>query len=240
MDATEGEYPGLQNVVAFRLGRQTYALPIEPIVQIIDMVAITPIPQLDAVIEGVINVRGEAAAVVKLRRHFDLPDTPLSLNTPILLVQISGLTIGLIVDEVTDVLNLSTDQVVQLAEILPEELGNAPIFRGLTYVSDDAVLMLDHESLFRPDQLEILARAADLLQETITKKGRVKPVALPTAQPVAQPVAEPETKPTAESKPTRTHKATPKKTSASKKTRAKPEPKATRKRGKSKSTGGNA
>jgi purine-binding chemotaxis protein CheW len=232
MDATEGEYPGLQNVVAFRLGRQTYALPIEPIVQIIDMVAITPIPQLDAVIEGVINVRGEAAAVVKLRRHFDLPDTPLSLNTPILLVQISGLTIGLIVDEVTDVLNLSTDQVVQLAEILPEELGNAPIFRGLTYVSDDAVLMLDH--------VEILARAADLLQETITKKGRVKPVALPTAQPVAQPVAEPETKPTAESKPTRTHKATPKKTSASKKTRAKPEPKATRKRGKSKSTGGNA
>lgn len=170
MDTTaEAARPERQNVVAFRLDRQTYALPIAPIVQIIEMVAITPIPQLDDVVEGVINVHGEAVAVVKLRRHFGLADAPLQMNTPILLTQIGGQTVGLIVDEVTDVLNLPQDHIVALGEILPEELGNAPIFRGLAYVADGPVLMLDPDHLLRPDQLEILAQAASMLQEAIAK-----------------------------------------------------------------------
>jgi purine-binding chemotaxis protein CheW len=220
---TEETLSERQNLVAFRLEKQTYALPIEPIVQIVEMVAITPIPQLDAVIEGVINVHGEAVAVVKLRRHFGLSDTPLQLNTPILLTRIGEQTIGLIVDEVTDVFNLPTDQVVQLGEILPKELGNAPIFRGLTYVADDAVLMLDPDQLFRPDQLEILAKAASLLQKAIAEKGQT----------------EPETKP----KTTRRRrKSTPKKKTAPEETSAEsePKPKTTRRRRKSKPTEDNA
>jgi hypothetical protein len=175
----------------------------------------------------VINVHGEAVAVVKLRRHFGLSDAPLQLNTPILLTRISGQTIGLIVDEVTDVFNLPTDQIVQLGEILPEELGNAPIFRGLTYVADDAVLMLDPDQLFRPDQLEILARAADMLQKAIAEKGRVEPAAEAEAEP--KPIR-------------RRRRATPKKKAAPEETSAEPEPKAktTRRRRKNKPTRGNA
>ena len=219
MDTTEGKSSDRQNVVAFRLGQQTYALPIEPIAQIIDMVAITPIPQLGQVIEGVINVHGEAVAAVKLRRHFDLEDAPLQLNTPILLTRIGGQKIGLIVDEVTDVLNLPADQIVQLGEILPEELGDAPIFRGLTYVADDALLMLDPDQLFRPDQLEVLAQAVEMLQKAVADKAQAGPGALP--------------------KPTRgRRKAAPKKKAAPEKASAKP--KTTRKRRKSESTGSNA
>jgi purine-binding chemotaxis protein CheW len=222
MDATEGASSDRQNVVAFRLEQQTYTLPIEPIAQIIDMVAITPIPQLDQVVEGVINVHGEAVAVVKLRRHFGLDDAPLQLNTPILLTHIGELKVGLIVDEVTNVFNLPPEQIVQLGEILPEELGDAPIFHGLTYVADDAMLMLDPDQLFRPDQLEILAKASHLLQEAIADKAR--------AEPGAPPVEE--------SKPTRKRrKSTSKKKAASEK---ETQPKKTRKRRKSKSTGGNA
>ena len=220
---TEETLSEQQNLVAFRLEKQTYALPIEPIVQIVEMVAITPIPQLDAVIEGVINVHGEAVAAVKLRRHFGLSDAPLQLNTPILLTRIGEQTIGLIVDEVTDVFNLPTDQVVQLGEILPEELGNAPIFRGLTYVADDAVLMLDPDQLFRPDQLEILAQAASLLQKAIAEKGRGESATEP--------------------KPTRRRrKATPKKkiTPEEPSAEPEPEPKTTRRRRKSKPTEDNA
>lgn len=221
---TEETLSEQQNVVAFQLEKQTYALPIEPIVRIVEMVSITPIPQLDAVIEGVINVHGEAVAVVKLRRHFGLSDTPLQLNTPILLTRISGQTIGLIVDEVADVFNLPADQIVQLGEILPEELGNAPIFRGLTYVADNAVLMLDPDHLFRPDQLEILAQAADMLQKAIAEKGQAKPEAEPRAEP----------KP-----PRRRRRATSKKKAAPEETSTEPEskPKTTRRRRKCKPTG---
>jgi purine-binding chemotaxis protein CheW len=224
VDTTAEEaHSELQNVVAFRLDKQTYALPIEPIAQIIEMVAITPIPQLSQVVEGVINVHGEAVAVVKLRRHFGLSDAPLQLNTPILLTRIGGQTVGLIVDEVTDVFNLPPDQIVQLDEILPEELGNAPIFRGLTYVADDAVLMLNPDQIFRPDQLEILAQAASLLQEAIAEKEQTKPEAKPKTT-------------------RRRRKATSKKEAAPEETPAEPEPKpkTTRRRRKNKPTGSNA
>jgi purine-binding chemotaxis protein CheW len=229
MDATEGESSNLQNMVAFRLGQQAYALPIEPIIQIIDRVAITPIPQLSEVVEGVINVHGEAVAVVKLRRHFDLEDAPLQLNTPILLTHISGQTIGLIVDEVTNVLNLPKDQIVQLGEILPEELGDAPIFRGLTYIADDATLMLDPDQLFRPDQLDVLARAVEMLPKAIADKAQAEHGASPKEEP------EPEPKPTR-----RRRKTAPKKKAAPAKTSAEPKTKTTRKRRKSKPTGDKA
>jgi purine-binding chemotaxis protein CheW len=254
VDTTAEEtLPEQQNVVAFQLKKQTYALPIEPIVQIVEMVAITPIPQIDAVIEGVINVHGEAVAVVKLRRHFGLSDTPLQLNTPILLTRIGEQTIGLIVDEVTDVFNLPADQIVRLGEILPEELASAPIFRGLTYIADDAVLMLDPDQIFRPDQLEILAQAASLLQKAIAKKGRAKPEAEPGAEPkptrrrrrsTPKKKAAPE-EPSAESESKTTRrrrKATPKKKATSEETSTAPKtkPKTTRRRRKSKTTEDNA
>ena len=66
-----------KSLVTFRLDSQTYALPIEPLVQIIEMVTITPIPQINSSVEGMINLRGTAVPVVNLGRHFGLPDTRL-------------------------------------------------------------------------------------------------------------------------------------------------------------------
>ena len=154
-----------QSLVMFRLDRQVYALPIDCVVQIVEMVTITHIPQLNSVVEGVINVHGESIAVFKLRRHFGLSDAPVELNTPILLVQIDGRTSGLIVDEVIDVLSISDHQVVHLPDIVPASLGDAPIFRGLTHVSGSAVLMLDPASLFLPQQLQALAQVTEILQQ---------------------------------------------------------------------------
>jgi chemotaxis signal transduction protein len=209
MSATaEGDLSDRQDVVAFRLGQQAYALPIEPMVQIVEMVTITSIPQLSAVVEGVINVHGEAVAVVKLRRHLGLPDAPLQLNTPLLLVRIDGRTVGLIVDEVIDVFSLAAEQIARFADILPEELESAPILRGLTYVAGDAVLVLDPDNLFRPDQLNALAQAADLLQEAIAKKESEEPPVEP--KPIRKRKAAPRKraseKPPAETQPKTAHR----------------------------------
>lgn len=181
MDATALEdSPRRQNIVTFRLDRHTYALPIEPVERIVEMVAMTPVPQLEDWVEGIINVHGTAVAVVKLRRHLGLPDAPVQLDTPIVLIRVGGLTVGLIVDEVLDVHELSAEQIAPLTDVLPQELVEAPVLRGLAYVSDKAVLMLDPENLFRPDQLQALAQATEILAQIKDKppakagKGRVR------------------------------------------------------------------
>ncbi len=166
--ASNGENGTAQrNLVLFRLGQQRYALPIEPIVQIVPMVTITPIPQVNHSVEGVINVRGAAVPVVSLRRHMGLPATDLQLHTPIMLVQIGQRVVGLIVDEVLDVLNIPLHQTIDLNEILPRELGDAPVLQGLARLREGTVLMLNVDQLFQPAQTNALRQAADALQTVL-------------------------------------------------------------------------
>jgi purine-binding chemotaxis protein CheW len=152
-----------RDMVTFRLNRQTYALPIEPLEQIIEMVTITPIPQLDGAVEGVINIRGRAVPVVNLRRHFGLPEVALQLRTPIILAQIDACTVGLIVDEVIDVLRLTGAQIKRTGDFLPEGLGAVPLLQGLAHTPEGTVLLLDLEHLFRPHERQVLAEVAGVV-----------------------------------------------------------------------------
>ena len=150
-----------RSLVAFLLGKQTYALPIEPIAQIIEMVTITSIPQVDGAVAGVINVRGKAVPVVKMHRQLSLPDAALELHTPIILVIRNGQMVGLIVDEVIDVLKVSAGQHASAEDILPEGLGKASVLEGLVHIGDDVVILLDLDYLFLPGQAQVLAQALD-------------------------------------------------------------------------------
>ncbi len=147
------------NFVSFRLGAQTYAFPIEPIIQIVEMVTITPIPQVNHTVKGVINVRGAAVPVISLRQYMGLPEISLKLHTPIILLQIDAQTVGVIVDEVQDVLSLPTERVARTVEVLPAGLGDAPILHGLVHTAEGVVLLLDAANLFSPGQAHAVNRA---------------------------------------------------------------------------------
>ncbi len=153
---------GQRNLVTFRLDRQTFALPIEPIVQIIEMVTITPLLQVNPAVEGVINVRGTAVPVVNLRRHLCLPEAKLELHTPLILVQTGERTVGLIVDEVSSVLNISASQITIPTEVLPEGLAQAPLLQGLIHTPRGTVLLLDLGYLFSASQAQLVQALAAL------------------------------------------------------------------------------
>src|SRR6185295_6288410 len=95
------------NLVIFRLNRIDYAITVESIQQIIEMVIIIPVLNTEEWMEGVINYHGASVPVVNLRRHFGMEVEPYRWHTPIILVNISDRRVGLIVDEVLDVLAIS-------------------------------------------------------------------------------------------------------------------------------------
>ena len=156
----------VRDLVTFRLAEQMYALPIEPVVRIIEMVTITPIPHVGNTVEGVINVRGEPIPVINLRRHFGLSEVPLGLRTPIVLVQSGKQTYGLIVDEVTDVLSLSPDDISRVADLMPEGMAESPILSGIAHVEHETVLLLDVEHLLVPTHVQALFQAVAALPES--------------------------------------------------------------------------
>jgi len=158
--------PGSQmSLITFRLGRQAYAMPIEPIRQIIEMDAGTPLLHMKESMMGVINVRGSAVPVVNLRQHFKMPHAPEDLDPHIILVQIGAWMTGLVVDRVVDVLSSRSDQVIRIPDILPDGLGESPMLQGLVHAFDETILLLNLDKLFLPHQRLALARAASLIAE---------------------------------------------------------------------------
>jgi purine-binding chemotaxis protein CheW len=163
--------PDRRSLLLFRLGSQTYAFAVESIVQIVSMVAIITLPQLDKTVEGVINVQGRIVPVVDMRRHLGLQEVQFDLYTPILLIRSGDWILGLIVDEVLDVLNLCPEEFTPISEILPGDLGQALAVRDLVRASDGMSLLLDPEYLFAPHQREALSQAANWLPDSALEAG---------------------------------------------------------------------
>lgn len=98
-------------LVIFLLAKEEYGLPITKVQEINRMVPITQLPQTPEFMEGVINLRGRVIPVVDLRKRFQLALTENSDDTRIIIVDISGQTVGIIVDAVTEVVRLAADSV---------------------------------------------------------------------------------------------------------------------------------
>lgn len=154
----------MNNLLTFLIDQQTYALAIEPIWKIVSMVTITPVPQASSLAEGVINVEGEAVPVVDLRTHLGLPRREYLDYTPIILMEFQQRLVGLVVDEVKDVLGFKASEMSRPEDILPAELHNAALLVGVIYQSTKPVLVLDAEQIFQLDQVEALMKVVEYLQ----------------------------------------------------------------------------
>src|SRR5262245_14434175 len=106
--ATAGKY------LTFGLGDEVYGLEILKVQEIIGLMRVTRVPGLPDVIRGVVNLRGKVIPVVDLRRKFGMAAQADTERTCIVVVRVSrdgqDLTVGLIVDDVREVLAIAESQ----------------------------------------------------------------------------------------------------------------------------------
>jgi len=101
-------------VLEFTLGNEHYALDIAPVREIVEMTPITIIPRAPEHITGVINLRGEIVNIVNLNTFLKLPSQPISKSQKIIVFMpdaVKGNNVGMIVDKVTSVTEISAAQV---------------------------------------------------------------------------------------------------------------------------------
>lgn len=139
--------------VGFRLGGEDYAIAITKIQEIIVMKPITRIPQVPAFIEGLINLRGSVIPVVNLRTLFGLEHRDLDDETRTIIVNVGDRTIGYIVDEVTQVMRIASDQ-IQPAPVSITSVSKQHI-AGLAQLEDRLLVILEIERLLKPEELEV-------------------------------------------------------------------------------------
>lgn len=127
-------------LVTFRLASEEYGLPITKVQEINRLLPVTKLPQTPSFMEGIINLRGRIIPVIDLRKRFRLPITDHNDDTRIIVVEISGQTVGVTVDAVTEVVRLSTADV----EAPPAStVVESRYINGVGKINDRLIILLD-------------------------------------------------------------------------------------------------
>jgi purine-binding chemotaxis protein CheW len=147
----------LKQYLTFTLGREEYGIEILKVQEIKGYSAITPIPNTPAHIKGVMNLRGTVIPVVDLRSKFSMEPVDYDKFTVIIVVMMGAKVAGLVVDAVSDVLNIAT------ADIRPApDFGSRADTRfitGLVSNGDKLAVLLDIDTLITDGDMAVTSRA---------------------------------------------------------------------------------
>lgn len=106
-----GPKPRLETCLTFGLGGETFAMPVEPVQQVVRISQITRVPHAPKPIRGVTNLRGKVIPVIDLRVRVGLPAAIVERTSRIVAVSSRGRVIGLLVDSVHQVMHLDLNQI---------------------------------------------------------------------------------------------------------------------------------
>jgi purine-binding chemotaxis protein CheW len=99
------------HIVGFKVGRETYGVPITSLHEIVRVPEITAVPDAPDYVEGVINLRGKIVSVLDLRKRLGEAVIAPSKRNRILVVEHRGRLCGLIVDSASDVLKIPAEDI---------------------------------------------------------------------------------------------------------------------------------
>lgn len=131
-------------LVSFKLAGEEFGVEILLVREIIRMKQVTAFPNAPDFVEGVINLRGNVIPILDLRKRFGLEDKSESRNTRIIVVMVDKLTIGLIVDEVSEILRLPENTVEPPPPIVAGV--EADYIKGVGKLEDRLLILLDSKA----------------------------------------------------------------------------------------------
>lgn len=138
----------------FTIDKEKYGIEIKYVIEIIGIQTITKIPELNNYIKGIINLRGKIIPVIDVRLRFKKTAMEYDDRTCIIVVDVGELTVGLIVDRVSEVVNISEDQIAPL----PETSSNTrnKYINGIGKIGDNVRLLIDCNKLLSDDKDTII------------------------------------------------------------------------------------
>ena len=135
-----------EKYLSFVTGDEVYALPIGDVAEIISLQRIIPVPTTPSFIRGLINLRGAVIPVVDVRQRLGLPPVEPGDRSCIVVVRTDDEEIGLLVDSVSEVLEMRADQIQPAARSSSAPASTA-FARGLGLVDGAVRVVLDSKRL---------------------------------------------------------------------------------------------
>lgn len=153
VDVRAGKY------LTFQLANEEFGIRVLKVREIMGVQDITAVPQTPGHVKGVINLRGKVIPVIDLRLKFGLPAVEYTQRTCIIVIQVaadqsSTILMGIVVDAVSEVLNLSLQEIEDTPEF-GEDIG-ADYLLGMAKVKGKVKILLDIDRILSAQDLQKL------------------------------------------------------------------------------------
>jgi len=155
--------------LTFKLDEEVFAIDVAQVREVLDLTPITKVPRSPEFMRGVINVRGSVVPVVDLRLKFGMSETETTLDTRIVVMEVS-------LDSEITILGAIADSVHEVLELDPEHIERAPrigsrwrteFIKGIGKRDEQFIIILDIDRIFSTDELAIMdtSEAKDISSE---------------------------------------------------------------------------
>ncbi|MGE5479380.1 MAG: chemotaxis protein CheW [Chloroflexota bacterium] len=140
--------------LTFHLGGEEYAIEIRHVTEIIGMQDITEVPDMPAYLKGVINLRGKVIPVIDVRSRFGMAEIEYGPRTCNIIIKLDDNLVGLIVDEVSEVINITADAVDEPPKTMKGTRSR--FIQGFGKVEGGVKILLDVERLLGDEEKEMI------------------------------------------------------------------------------------
>jgi purine-binding chemotaxis protein CheW len=144
--------------LTFSLGEEFYGIDIMYVTEIVGIQPITVVPEMPNFIKGIINLRGKIIPVMDARLKFKKPPQAYNDRTCIIVIDVSDISIGIIVDAVSEVLNISDENIVPPPSL---NTGGRKYIKSVGKSGDNVTLILDCDKLLDEEEIQDIKHTND-------------------------------------------------------------------------------
>ena len=154
----EGLATGSREYLTFRLGAEEYGIDILKVQEIRGYEQPTRIANAPEFIKGVVNLRGTIVPIVDMRLRFNCSEVEYNAFTVVIILKLGRRVVGIVVDSVSDVMELAADAVRPAPDI--ESAIDSGCILGLGSVGERMLILLDIEKLMGNVDMGLVASEA--------------------------------------------------------------------------------
>lgn len=143
-------------LATFKLGREEYGIEIDQVKDIITVPTITKVMNAPYSVLGMVNLRGKLIPVMDLRQRFDIEQYELTRKSRVIVVEFANQVIGILVDQVTQVLKVALDTI----ESPPDNTSQVETkyIRGISNMNQRLIILLDLDLVLDIAELKNLTK----------------------------------------------------------------------------------
>ena len=169
--ADSGKIKEEVQLVVFKIGEEEFGVEINQVREIVKLVSITRMPKAPVFIEGVVNLRGQIITVIDLAKRLELPSTGKTDSTRIMVVEVGEDTVGMIVDSVSEVLRLSTDNIEDTPSLIDTEV-HEQYLRGVGKSEDRLLILLDLNEVLSTEEIKHMSKHVERMKDSVKKEEK--------------------------------------------------------------------